>query len=121
MMFIFMMISGMIVLRIVLAWYGTGALTGIIGVLLIKGNPQDKPVIAYWRWYNRGGYVKELNFAERMLAYGITSVKHDGPNGAFSFKIAALPERTLYVGLDGKGLAAFGFDLGHDGLLSGES
>ena len=65
-------------------------------------NP-DKPVIAYWRWYNRGGYVKQLNFAERMMAYGINSVKHDGPNGAFSFKIAALPERTLYLGLDGKG------------------
>jgi hypothetical protein len=65
-------------------------------------NP-DKPVIAYWRWFNRGGYIKQLNFAERMMAYGINSVKHDGPNGAYSFKIAALPERTLYVGLDGKG------------------
>jgi hypothetical protein len=63
----------------------------------------DKPVIAYWRWYNRGGYIKQLNFAERMLAYGVKSVKHDGPNGAYSFKIAALPERTLYVGLDAKG------------------
>lgn len=64
---------------------------------------KDKPVIAYWRWYNVDGHHKELNFAERMLAYGIKSVKHDGPNGAYSFKVAAFPERTIYVGLDSKG------------------
>lgn len=64
---------------------------------------KDKPVIAYWRWYNVDGHRKELNFAERMMAYGIKSVKHDGPNGAYSFKVAAFPERTIYVGLDSKG------------------
>jgi hypothetical protein len=59
------------------------------------------PVTAYWRWYKRGGYKKGLNLPERMLAYGITSVKREAQG--YSFKIAALPERTLYVGLDEKG------------------
>lgn len=62
-----------------------------------------EPVIAYWRWYNVDGHRKSLNFIERMMAYGIKSVKHDGPNGSYSFKIAALPERTIYVGLDQNG------------------
>lgn len=64
---------------------------------------KSEPIVAYWRWYNVDGHKKGLNFAERMLAYGIKSVKHDGPNGAFSFKIAAMPERTLYIGLDARG------------------
>ncbi|HEY0281621.1 MAG TPA: DUF4833 domain-containing protein [Rhizomicrobium sp.] len=63
----------------------------------------DEPVIAYWRWYNRGGHRKALNLAERMMAYGVKSVKRNKADGTFTFKIAALPERTLYVGLDGKG------------------
>ncbi len=61
------------------------------------------PVVAYWRWYNRGGYRKPLIFIERMLAYGVKSVTHNGPGRAVSFKIAALPERTIYVDLDSKG------------------
>jgi len=60
------------------------------------------PVTAYWRWYNVDGRKKPLNFMEKMLAYGIKSVKRDGKSG-FSFKIAALPERTIHVDLDGKG------------------
>jgi hypothetical protein len=67
-----------------------------------KLDPKE-PVVAYWRWYNIDGHKKTLNFAERMLAYGIKAVKHDGPNGSYSFKLAALPERTIYVGLDEKG------------------
>ena len=71
----------------------------------LKDGKLDKsePIIGYWRWYNVDGHTKALNFAERMLAYGIKSVKHDGPNGSYSFKIAAMPERTLYIGLDAKG------------------
>jgi hypothetical protein len=61
------------------------------------------PVIAYWRWYHVDGHKKPLNFAERMLAYGIKSVAHDGPNGSYSFRIAAFPDRKIYVGLDSKG------------------
>ncbi len=67
-----------------------------------KLDPKE-PVIAYWRWYNVDGHRKPLNFMERMLAYGIKSVKHDGPDGSYSFKIAALPERTIDVGLDENG------------------
>ena len=63
----------------------------------------SEPIVGYWRWYNVDGHIKQLNFAERMMAYGIKSVKHDGPNGSYSFKIAAMPERTLYIGLDAKG------------------
>ena len=63
----------------------------------------SEPVTAYWRWYRVDGAVKPLNFAERMMAYGIKSVKHNGPNGTYSFKIAAMPERTLYIGLDATG------------------
>jgi hypothetical protein len=65
---------------------------------------KDEPIIGYWRWYNVDGHKKDLNFAERMMAYGIKAMKHDGPNGSYSFKIAAMPERTLYVGLDAKGV-----------------
>jgi len=81
-----------------------------------KGRLDAKePVKAYWRWYNRGGYVKPLNMVERMLAYGVKGVKRDGPNGSYSFHIAALPERTIYVGLDADGHPeAFG-RVGKDG------
>jgi len=64
---------------------------------------KDDPITAYWRWYRVDGHIKPLNFAERVMAYGIKSVKHDGPDGSYSFKIAAMPERTLYIGLDAKG------------------
>lgn len=64
---------------------------------------RSEPIKAYWRWYNVDGHIKTLNFAERMMAYGIKSVKHDGPNGSYSFRVAAMPERTLYIGLDDKG------------------
>jgi hypothetical protein len=63
----------------------------------------SEPVTAYWRWYRVDGHIKPLNFAERMMAYGVKSVKHNGPNGSYSFKIAAMPERTLYIGLDAQG------------------
>jgi hypothetical protein len=62
----------------------------------------DEPIIAYWRWYNVDGHRKPLNLVERLLAYGVTSVTHNGP-GAFSFKIAGLPERTIFVDLDSTG------------------
>jgi len=79
--------------------------TVIYAANLDKDGKLDKsePVIAFWRWYNVDGHKKSLNFAERMMAYGIKSVKHDGPNGSYSFKIAAMPERPLYIGLDAKG------------------
>lgn len=67
-----------------------------------KLDPKE-PVKAFWRRYNRGGYVKQLSLPERMLAYGVKAVMQDGPNGSYSFTVAALPERKIYVGLDDKG------------------
>ncbi len=63
----------------------------------------DTPVNAYWRWYNVDGHKKPLIFIERMLAYGIKSVAHDGPHGAITFKVAAVPERKIVLDLDGHG------------------
>jgi hypothetical protein len=69
-----------------------------------KGQLDSKtPVVAYWRWYHRGGYIKQLNLPERMLAYGIKSVKRDGPSGSYSFQIAAFPDRIIHVSLDKNG------------------
>jgi len=69
-----------------------------------KGRLDPKePVEGYWRWYNRGGYVKPLNMPERMLAYGIKSMKPNGTDGSYTFHLAAFPERTIYVDLDDKG------------------
>jgi hypothetical protein len=72
----------------------------------------DAPVKAYWRWYNVDGHLKSLNFAERMLAYGVKSVTHGGPHGAISFKVAAVPERTIFVDLDGQGRPEASMQLG---------
>ena len=63
----------------------------------------DAPVNAYWRWYNVDGHKKPLILIERMLAYGVKSVRHDGPHGAVTFKLAAVPERKIVVALDGRG------------------
>jgi hypothetical protein len=62
-----------------------------------------EPINAYWRWYNVDGHKKPLILIERMLAYGVKSVTHNGPRGAVTFKIAAVPERTIVVDLDSRG------------------
>jgi hypothetical protein len=64
---------------------------------------RDTPIDAYWRWYNVDGHKKPLIFIERMLAYGVKSVRHDGPHGAITFKVAAVPERRFVLDLDGHG------------------
>ena len=57
------------------------------------------PVDAFWRWYNVDGHKKDLNFIERVMAYGVhTNPQH--PNQPVTFTIAALPERTLTLDLD---------------------
>ena len=63
----------------------------------------DTPVNAYWRWYNVDGHKKPLILIERMWAYGVTSVGRDGPHGAITFKLAAVPERKIALELDGHG------------------
>jgi len=61
-------------------------------------NPK-MPVEAFWRWYNVDGHRKDLNFIERMMAYGV-HVNPSRQNHPITFTIAALPERTLTLDLD---------------------
>lgn len=67
-----------------------------------KLDPKE-PVVAYWRWYNRGGYIKQLNWPEKMMAYGIKSVKRVGSSGTYTFSIAAFPDRIITLSLNDKG------------------
>jgi hypothetical protein len=60
---------------------------------------QKVPVEAFWRWYNVDGHRKDLNFIERMMAYGV-HVNPPRQNHPITFTIAALPERTLTLDLD---------------------
>ena len=60
----------------------------------------NTPVNAYWRWYNVDGHRKPLIFIERMMAYGVKSVTHNGPGGTVTFEVAAVPERRIVVDLD---------------------
>jgi hypothetical protein len=62
----------------------------------------SSPVVAFWRWFNVDGHKKDLNFIERMMAYGVRK-NPPGPRGQMTFKIAALPERTLTLDLDENG------------------
>ena len=59
------------------------------------------PVNAFWRWFNVDGQKKPLNFVERMMAYGVRA-SPVLPGKPVTFKIAALPERTLTLDLDDK-------------------
>jgi uncharacterized protein DUF4833 len=64
------------------------------------GNPDaNTPVEAFWRKFNIDGSKQPLNFMERLMAYG---VKMDARKAGqpVTFRIAALPERTLTLGLD---------------------
>jgi len=61
-------------------------------------NPKT-PVDAFWRWYNVDGHKKDLNFVERIMAYGVRA-NPPRPNQPVTFTIAALPERTLTLHLD---------------------
>lgn len=67
-----------------------------------KLDPKE-PVKAYWRRYNRDGHIKPLSMPERVMAYGIKSITHDGPSGAIAVTIAALPQRKIVLAPDAKG------------------
>lgn len=64
----------------------------------------DEPVEAYWRLFNIDGRTRGLNFAERLLAYGVSDVRKTG--SAVSFHIRALPERELTLAPDANGRPA---------------
>jgi hypothetical protein len=63
----------------------------------------DAPVDAYWRWYNVDGRRKPLNLIEGMIAYGVKPAGHGGPGGAIVFKVAALPQREIFLDRDKEG------------------
>lgn len=65
-----------------------------------QGNlDRREPVEAFWRWFNVDGHRKPLNFIERNMAYGVRSDAAK-PGAPLTFRIAALPERTMTVQLD---------------------
>jgi hypothetical protein len=63
------------------------------------GFDAKNPVEAFWRKFNIDGARQPLNFMERMLAYGVR-IDARKPGQPITFRIAALPERTLTLTLD---------------------
>ena len=59
------------------------------------------PVTAFWRWFNGDGQKKALNFVEHMMASGVRFNKA-AAGKPVTFRIAALPERTLSLDLEDK-------------------
>ena len=67
------------------------------------GNPDSRaPVTAFWRWFNVDGHKKDLNFIERMMAYGV-KILSAAPGKPVTFEIASLPERVLTLDKDAAG------------------
>jgi len=65
-----------------------------------KGNFDTRtPVEAFWRKFNIDGGKKNLNFMERMMAYGVRMATRKAGQ-PITFTIAALPERKLTLGWD---------------------
>jgi hypothetical protein len=65
-----------------------------------KGNFDSRnPVDAFWRKFNIDGGKKNLNFIERMMAYGVR-VATNKAGQPVTFTIAALPQRKLTLGWD---------------------
>lgn len=57
------------------------------------------PVEAFWRKFNIDGSKQPLNFMERMMAYGVR-VDPVRPGKPVTFRVAALPYRTLTLAMD---------------------
>jgi len=65
-----------------------------------KGSIDSRnPVEAFWRKFNIDGSKKNLNFIERMMAYGVRMATSKAGQPV-TFTIAALPQRTLTLGWD---------------------
>jgi len=56
-------------------------------------------VDAFWRKFNIDGAAKNLNFIERMMAYGVR-INAAKPGQPVTFAIAALPQRQMTLGWD---------------------
>lgn len=59
----------------------------------------EAPVEAFWRKFNIDGSKQPLNFMERMMAYGVR-VDPIKPGKPITFRVAALPYRTLTLAMD---------------------
>jgi hypothetical protein len=68
-----------------------------------KLNPK-KPVSVYWIRYTEGNAIKELNWIQRWLAYGVDSEPAEDGTGNFIVTPVALKNRrlTISVGPDGR-------------------
>jgi hypothetical protein len=65
-----------------------------------KALDPEKPVSIYWIRNTEGGIVKELNYLQRRLAYGMELTKIDNGTGAYEGKIAAYDKRVVRITFD---------------------
>jgi len=73
-------------------------------------NP-DKPVKVYWIRYTEGNEIKDLNWIQRWLAYGVDSEASPNDPGAYIVTPVALKHRQLTVRLGPGGRAEAYMDL----------
>lgn len=57
----------------------------------------SNPVDIFWRWYNRGGYKRQLSFIERQLAFGVTLTPLNDQPGKYTARLNAYPKLPVLV------------------------
>jgi hypothetical protein len=62
-----------------------------------------KPVIVYWIRYTEGGARKDLNYIQKILAYGIDAEPAPGESQTYILTPVALKQRKIKVVLDKEG------------------
>lgn len=62
-----------------------------------KALDPDKPVSIYWIRYTEGGVIKELNYLQRKLAYGMELTKIENSNSIYEGKIAAYNKKVVRI------------------------
>ena len=65
--------------------------------LLGKTLDPKKPVHIYWVRHTEGGIIKELNFLQRKLAYGMEVKKASDGTNIYEGKIAAYDKRVIRI------------------------
>jgi len=63
----------------------------------------EQPVEAFWLRFNTDGKRRELNFIERLLAYGVRSETHPDEPGRYITEIVGFGTRPFVVDLDATG------------------
>jgi hypothetical protein len=71
--------------------------------LLGKSLNPKKPVHIYWVRHTEGGIIKELNFMQRKLAYGLDLKKGSDGNSIYEGTIAAYEKRVIRITLNKEG------------------